>query len=111
MRNMIIISLSMVSMSCATLEANPNVYNSPSLYEDQVVSMCGVMVGGPEIVPRRGSSNRISIVELGPLEHSYRGPLCLTGKIVYLGCESGEVICFGAVRDYGVEIQSVLIEE
>ncbi len=103
--------LGLALASCATSGHDPRVFKEPALYVDQTVKLCGVMVGGPEFIPSKGSPDRLSIVELGPLDHTYRGPVCVTGTIVYLGCESGDVICSGWVRDYGILVNEIAGEE
>jgi hypothetical protein len=81
----------------------------PALAEGKTVTLCGRLDGSllREDDPAP-SWHAVDIVAYGPMKPTTKWPVCLTGKLVYLGCRTGGNTCIDYSQDYGIRIRSYM---
>lgn len=99
----------LVAASCVTPMPD-DVWGNPQEQVGREIRVCGYMVDDANIVERRstyGSDNRsgFNIAERGPIPFRFRGSLCVTGTVSYIGCRTGERLCSDWAFDYGISVR------
>ena len=107
----LLLAVSLVSCVAGSA-ARDDIFVNPSRYLGRQVDLCGYMIDSANIVEaedrddaaRRGG---FSIADKGPLNLLHRGPICVVGEIIYIGCQTGDVVCTDAFFDYGIRILAI----
>jgi len=60
---------------------------------------------------RSEDSKHLEILDYGPFQAEKEGHICVYGKVKYIGCDTGTVICMDAISDYGISIESIAPEK
>ena len=104
-RAVLVLSAAALLVGCsARIHAD---FDDPQDSLRQTVSLCGEVVDDGNFVIDRSHPVGLSLVELGPLDPSFRGPACLQGTVTYVGCASGPQMCLGWSHDYGLQVTGV----
>lgn len=106
------VSIGVIISSCTTMSTtNPDVFDNPKSYLGQKIIACGKAIDGANIVQisndeRDQSSKGFVLTGNRSLaDRKKRGNLCVKGLVVFIGCNTDEVVCMDAAYDYGIEIQ------
>ena len=109
--SLFILLIAALAVGCTHQQTvNRSFFEDPSGVSGQKTTICGEMIS-PNLIM---SSNRqstdivesgINIFSRGPVEMSFKGPICVEGRVEYTGCKTGGNICTGATLDFGIWIE------
>ena len=93
--------------------ASDDVYRTPSRFVGQTVQACGYMIDSSNIVESQDRDDEkhrggLSIAAKGPLNLRHRGPVCVEGDVIYMGCGTRLVICIDTAFEYGIRVRRVI---
>jgi hypothetical protein len=93
--------------------SSQSVFSHPEIYSGSSAIVCGHIIDDANIVESDNrdedlKSGGISIKNRGPLRNNFRGYACMQGKISYIGCKSGDMICTDQAYDYALTVEKVL---
>lgn len=76
-----------------------------SRFIDEIVNVCGERTDAANIdkISTLSGISGLTITKLGPLSPTYRGKVCVIGKITYVGC-GVTTVCTDAAFEYGIDI-------
>lgn len=103
-----VMTMAGVSSSCAATTAASEFAISKSSV-GQTVEVCGYQFNS-RIYPTKDREGRhYEVMEYGDVQPFSRSAICVSGEVVWLGCESGtdfagqsEIICVDASSDFGL---------
>jgi hypothetical protein len=97
------------AVGCQTVPSQRGapVFQNPANFTGQTVTVCGFLIGPANILQSRSDVNVGLSVDGGVHARALarlgeRAPVCLTGTISYVGCETD--VCMGAAFDYMIHV-------
>lgn len=104
--------IGLTTVACASnTSSNFDAFDNPQNYLGEKIRVCGRMVDSANLVQidkKTSDKNLQGFVIVGNRPTSNRlprGKLCVEGLVVFIGCQTGDVVCTDAAFDYGIEIQ------
>jgi hypothetical protein len=115
-RLVFIASAAAFAAGCQTVptERGAPVFQNPDQFVGQAVTVCGYLTGPANILQRPNDVNVGLSIHGGAHARDLaqlveRAPVCLTGTINYIGCETdSEVVCTDWAFDYAINVAEIL---
>jgi hypothetical protein len=70
-------------------------------------TVCGVKAGAKLLSNTDADARHYEIVSGERFARQPDGPICVTAKVVFLGCQSGPEICVDWSSDFGLDVISI----